>query len=66
MFLRMHPLGEQPTRLGRLKLFVVYAIYTVIGMSADALRALLLAMHIISPERPASDYRVRICDLVTD
>ena len=64
MFLRMHPLGEQPTRLGRLKLFVVYAIYTVIGMSADALHTLFLALRIISPTRPASDYMVRTCGFV--
>ena len=64
MFLRMHPLGEQPTHLERLKLFVLSAVYTVVGMSADALYTLLLALHIISPTRPASDYMVRTCGLV--
>ena len=59
----MHPLCQKPTRLGRLKLFLLSIIYTVIGMSADALHTLLLALHIISPTRPASDYMVRNCGL---
>ena len=62
--LNMHPLCQQPTRLGRLKLFVLSTVYTAIDMSADTLHTLFLALHIISPTRPASDYMVRTCGFV--
>ena len=55
----MLPESWPPSLAERTKAVILYTFYTVTGLSADALFAILRILRILAVKRPAKDYLVR-------